>query len=77
MRNQSMDLLLKFTIYLIKQIEAKKMITDDNLVTVVEWDLGDWLAIDQSAIRRSEICNAAVGLASLGIQFARNTSVKA
>jgi len=30
-----MDLLLKLSIYLIQQFEPKKMITNDNLVSVV------------------------------------------
>ena len=50
-----MDLLLKFAIDFVQHVETEEMITDYDLIAVVEVNLGNQLAVDQRAVGRAEI----------------------
>src|SRR6185295_18668442 len=75
-RNQPVDLLLKLTIYLVKQVEAKQVITDNDLVAVVQGDLSNARAVNERAVCRSQICNPATRGIAGSIQFSGNASVQ-
>lgn len=55
MSYEAMDLLLKFTIDFIQEVETKEVIADDDLVAVVEGSFGDQFSINCGAISGTEI----------------------